>query len=86
MSEDVLVNKSDVIVFQEMEAKRVGDGIRELRERRGLSLMQFARIADIPDDYLGRLEEGNELKVERAVLESIKKASRVFEPERNLPY
>ena len=64
MGDNVLVGK-EVIVLQEMEAKRVGNGIRELRQRRGLSLAEFARIANIPDDYLIRLEQGNELKIKK---------------------
>ncbi len=77
MSQDILVNK-EVVVFQETEAKTVGNGIRELRLRCGLSLTDFAHAANITDDHLIRLEEGNELKVEKAVLEDIKKASGVF--------
>ncbi len=77
MSQDVLVNK-EVIVFQETEAKTVGNGIRELRLRCGLSLADFAHAANITADYLIRLEEGNELKVEKPVLEDIKKAGGVF--------
>ena len=77
MSQDVLVHK-EVVVFQETEAKTVGNGIRELRLRCGLSLADFARAANITDEYLIRLEEGNELKVEKAVLEGIKKAGGVF--------
>ncbi len=77
MSQDVLVNR-EVVVFQETEAKTVGNGIRELRLRCGLSLTDFANAANITDDYLIRLEEGNELKVDKAVLENIKKAGGIF--------
>jgi len=85
LSDDVLTGK-EVIVLQEMEAKRVGNGIRELRERRGLSPAEFARIANVPDDYLIRLEEGHELKIQMVIIDKIKKAGRIFEPDRNRPY
>lgn len=85
MGDNVLVGK-EVIVLQETEAKRVGNGIRELRQRRGLSLAEFARIANIPDDYLIRLEQGNELKIKKVILENLRQAGRIFERERHLPY
>ena len=59
------------IKFINMEARRVGSGIRELRLRRGSSLEQFACMTKIPSDYLDRLEEGYEPEVERVVLERI---------------
>ena len=59
------------IKFINMEARRVGSGIRELRLRRGRSLEEFARMTNIPSDYLDRLEEGYEPEVERAVLARI---------------
>ena len=65
----------DVIVLQEMEARRVGDGIRELRLRCGLSVEELARKAEVPDDYLFRLEEGHELKITRSVLDNLRQAS-----------
>ena len=77
MSQDVLINR-EVVVFQETEAKTVGNGIRELRLRCGLPLTDFAHAAHITDDYLIRLEEGNEPKVEKVVLEDIKKAGGIF--------
>ena len=70
MAED-LMNR-DVIVLQEMEARRVGDGIRELRQRCGLSVEELARRASVPHDYLNRLEEGQELKITRSVLDSLR--------------
>lgn len=70
MSEDISVSQG-VIILQETEAKRVGNWIRELRQRLGLRLEDFARMANIPRDYLIRLEQGKELKVERAVLENL---------------
>ena len=73
MSEDVLVSR-EVIVLQEIEAKRVGEGIRELCQRRGWSLIDFARMADVPDDYLIRLVQGYELKVDIKVLDNLRQA------------
>ena len=73
MVED-LMNR-DVIVLQEMEARRVGDGIRELRLRCGLSVEELARRASVPNDYLSRLEEGQELKITRSVLDNLRQAS-----------
>lgn len=73
MAED-LMNR-DLIVLQEMEARRVGDGIRELRLRCGLSVEELARRASVPHDYLNRLEEGQELKITRSVLDNLRQAS-----------
>lgn len=73
MAED-LMNRG-VIVLQEMEARRVGDGIRELRQRCGLSVEDLARRAKVPNDYLFRLEEGHELKIDRSVLDNLRQAS-----------
>jgi len=68
------VVSKQVIVLQGMEAKRVGNEIRELRRRCGLSLTELACMANIPDDYLIRLEQGLGLKVERTVLETLRQA------------
>jgi len=65
----------EVIVLQEMEARRVGDGIRELRQRCGLSIEELARRANVSHDYLLRLEEGHELKITRSVLDNLRQAS-----------
>jgi predicted transcriptional regulator len=65
----------EVIVLQEMEARRVGDGIRELRLRWGLSMEELARRANVSHDYLIRLEEGHELKIIRAVLDNLRQVS-----------
>ena len=73
MVED-LMNR-DVIVLQEMEARRVGDGVRELRVRCGLSVEELARRASVPHDYLNRLEEGQELKITMSVLDNLRQAS-----------
>ncbi|MBC8477097.1 MAG: helix-turn-helix transcriptional regulator [Dehalococcoidia bacterium] len=73
MVDDVM--NRDVIVLQEMEARRVGDGIRELRQRCGLSIEDLARRANVSHDYLFRLEEGHELKIERSVLDYLRQAS-----------
>ncbi len=73
MAED-LMNR-DVIVLQEMEARRVGDGIRELRQRCGLSVEELARRASVPHDYLNRLEEGQELKITMSILDNLRQAS-----------
>ena len=73
MVEDLM--SRDVIVLQEMEARRVGDGIRELRQRCGLSVEELARRASVPHDYLSRLEEGQELKITRSVLDNLRQAS-----------
>jgi len=64
----------EVILLQEMEARRVGDGIRELRQRCGLSVEDLARRANVPRDYLSRLEEGHELKIDRSVLDNLRQA------------
>ncbi len=73
MVDDVM--NRDVIVLQEMEARRVGDGVRELRLRCGLSLEELARRANVSHDYLFRLEEGHELKIERSVLDNLRQIS-----------
>jgi len=65
----------EVIMLQEMEARRVGDGIRELRQRCGLSVEELAHRANVPHDYLFRLEEGHELKITRAILDNLRQAS-----------
>jgi transcriptional regulator with XRE-family HTH domain len=67
------VNKVGIkkIKFMNMEARRIGGAIRELRLRRDSSLEEFACMTDLPSDYLDRLEEGYEPEVERAVLERI---------------
>jgi len=71
---DDVMNR-DVIVLQEMEARRVGDGIRELRLRCGLSIEELARRANVSQDYLFRLEGGQELKIERSVLDNLRQVS-----------
>ena len=71
---DDLMNR-EVIVLQEMEARRVGDGVRELRQRCGLSVEDLARRANVSHDYLLRLEEGHELKVDRSVLDNLRQVS-----------
>ena len=73
MVDDVM--HRDVIVLQEMEARRVGDGIRELRLRCGLSVEELARRANVSHDYLLRLEEGHELKIDRSVLDNLRQVS-----------
>ncbi len=73
MAEDLM--DREVIVLQEMEARRVGDGIRELRLRCGLSVEELARRANVSHDYLIRLEEGHELKVTRSVLDNLRQVS-----------
>ena len=65
----------DVIVLEGMEARRVGEGVRELRLRCGLSLDELARKANVSRDYLNRLEEGQELKIDRSVLDNLRQAS-----------
>ena len=65
----------DFIVLEGMEARRVGEGIRELRLRCGLSLDELARKANVSRDYLNRLEEGQELKIDRSVLDNLRQAS-----------
>jgi transcriptional regulator with XRE-family HTH domain len=65
----------EVIVLQEIEARRVGDGVRELRLRCGLSIEELARRANVSHDYLIRLEEGHELKITRSVLDNLRQAS-----------
>jgi len=73
LAEDLM--DREVIVLQEMEARRVGDGIRELRLRCGLSVEELARRANVSHDYLIRLEEGHELKVTRSVLDNLRQVS-----------
>ena len=73
MVDDVM--HRDVIVLQEMEARRVGDGVRELRLRCGLSVEELARRANVSHDYLFRLEGGHELKIERSVLDNLRQVS-----------
>ena len=65
----------DFIVLEGMEARRVGEGIRELRLRCGLSLDELARKANVSRDYLNRLEEGQEMKIDRSVLDNLRQAS-----------
>ena len=65
----------EVILLQEMEARRVGEGIRELRLRYGLSVEELARRANVSHDYLLRLEQGHELKINRSVLENLRQVS-----------
>jgi len=65
----------EVILLQEMEARRVGDGIRELRQRCGLSVEDLAHRANVSNDYLLRLEEGHELKIDRSVLDNLRQVS-----------
>jgi transcriptional regulator with XRE-family HTH domain len=65
----------DVIVLEGMEARRVGEGIRELRLQYGLSVEDLARRANVSRDYLNRLEEGLELKIDRSVLDNLRQAS-----------
>ena len=73
----MVVNRTnrDFIVLEGMEARRVGEGVRELRIRRGLSLDELARRAGVSRDYLNSLEEGQELKVYRSVLDNLRQAS-----------
>jgi transcriptional regulator with XRE-family HTH domain len=71
------VSTKRVIKFTNMQPRRVGSGIREIRLRRGLSLEEFACVTDLLPDYLDRLEEGYEPEVERAVLERILEKGRV---------
>ena len=65
----------EVIVLQEMEARRVADGIRELRQKCGLTVEELAHRANVPHDYLNRLEEGEEHKITLSVLDSLRQAS-----------
>ncbi len=65
----------DVIVLEGMEARRVGEGVRELRLRCGLSLDELARKANVPRDYLNRLEEGQEMRIDLSVLDNLRQAS-----------
>ena len=65
----------DFIVLEGMEARRVGEGVRELRLRCGLSLDELALKSNVPRDYLTRLEEGQELKIECSVLDNLRQAS-----------
>jgi transcriptional regulator with XRE-family HTH domain len=65
----------DFIVLEGMEARRVGEGIRELRLQYGLSVEDLARRANVSRDYLNRLEEGLELKIDRSVLDNLRQAS-----------
>ena len=67
------VVSKQVIVLQGMEAKRVGNEIRELHQRCGLSLTELACMTNVPDEYLIRLEQGRGLKVERTVFETFGK-------------
>ena len=73
----MVVNRTnrEFIVLQGMEARRVGEGVRELRLRRGLSLDELARRAGVSRDYLNSLEEGQELKIYRSVLDKLRQAS-----------
>jgi len=68
------VVSKQVIVLQGMEAKSVGNEIRELHQCYGLSLTELACMTNIPDDYLIRLEQGRSLKVERTVFETFGKS------------
>ena len=65
----------EVILLQEMEARRVGEGIRELRLRYGLSVEELAHRANVSHDYLSRLEQGQELRINRSVLENLRQVS-----------
>lgn len=72
--EEKTVNRVRVmktIKFMNMEARRIGSGIRELRLRSGLSTEEFAHRSDISSVYLTRLEEGYEPEVKRSALERI---------------
>ena len=73
----MVVNRAnrDFIILEGMEARRVGEGVRELRLRRGLSLDELARRAGVSRDYLNSLEEGQELKIYRSVLDKLRQAS-----------
>ena len=68
----------DFIVLEGMEARRVGEGVRELRLRRGLSIDELAQKAGVSRDYLNSLEEGQELKVYRSVLDNLNRKN-IFE-------
>lgn len=65
----------DAILLEGMEARRVGEGVRELRLRCGLSLDELARRANVSRDYLNRLEEGQELRIDLSVLDNLRQAS-----------
>jgi len=65
----------DVILLEGMEARRVGEGVRELRLRCGLSLDELARRANVSSDYLNRLEEGQELRIDLSVLDNLRQVS-----------
>jgi len=65
----------DVILLEGMEARRVGEGVRELRLRCGRSLDELARKANVPRDYLNRLEEGQEMRIDLSVLDNLRQAS-----------
>lgn len=57
-----------------MEARRVGKGIRTLRNLVPMSVQQLAEAVGISSGYLDRLEEGFIPEVERWILESISQA------------
>jgi len=57
-----------------MQAIRVGKGITTLRNRSNMSLQKLSDLVGIDMEYLIRLEEGCEPKVERCILEKIAQA------------
>ncbi len=73
----MIMSKKRVIKFINMEAPRVGRGIRVLRGRANMSLAQLAEAVGIEERYLNYLEEGHEPEVERWILESIAQNVRV---------
>ncbi len=62
---------SAMIEFHNMQACRVGNGIRLLRERMSLSSEELAKKLGIRPTYLERIEEGYEPAIQRHVLEDI---------------
>lgn len=67
----IRVSKKKSIKFINMQARRVGKGIRILRESVGFTSKQVAEKVGITDIYLNRLEDGLEPEVDRETLEKV---------------
>ena len=65
------VSRKKILKFTNMEARRVGKGIKTLRKRVPMSVQQLADAVGISSGFLDRLEEGYIPEVERWILESI---------------
>jgi len=72
------VYKNRLIKFTNMQAVRVGIGIRVLRQQFDYSPKELAIQVGVTDEYISLLEEGHEPEVAREILEKVAQTLGVY--------